>query len=226
MYKYFKLVLIGLLILPFSNSRAQEIMIRGVVTTFETIPVVGAEIKVKSTEQMVKTDTLGRFSVVVSSKDKLKVTANGFNTANVKLNDKTKAVSVNLKLKPGEKGKAYAIGYGHVLDEEKLNAVAQLNTNEVDFSKYRTMQEAIAGRIPGVQFRGGGIIIRGNASISGPTYALIVIDGVTSDASALDRINPSDVKSINVIKDGSSAIYGAKGANGVVVVETKSGRDK
>jgi len=225
MYKFWKLLFACFLIVSCSISFAQEKKIRGVVTTFETIPVVGAEIIVKSSEQVVKTDTLGRFSVAVSSKDKLKVKANGFNTTNVKLNDKTKAVSVNLKLKPGEKGKAYAIGFGHVLDEEKLNAVAQLNTNDVDFSQYRTMQEAIQGRIPGVQYSGGGIIIRGNASISGPTYALIVIDGVTSDASSLNRINPSDVKSINVIKDGSSAIYGAKGANGVVVVETKSGRD-
>jgi TonB-dependent SusC/RagA subfamily outer membrane receptor len=225
MNKLRKILILSLFMVLVSFSYAQEKVIHGVVTTFETIPVVGAEIVVKSSEQVVKTDTLGRFSVEVSGKDKLKVKANGFNTTNVKLNEKTKVVSVNLKLKPGEKGKAYAIGYGHVLDEEKLNAVAQVNNNDVDFSTCRTMQEAIAGRIPGVQFQGGGIIIRGNASISGPTYALIVIDGVTSEASALDRMNPSDVKSISVIKDGSSAIYGAKGANGVVVIETKTGRD-
>lgn len=225
MFKLFKVLIINLLVISFSYSNAQDRVIHGVVTTFETIPVVGAEIIVKSTEQIVKTDTLGKFSVGVNPKDKLKVKARGFNTQNVKLKKDTKAVSVNLVLKPGEKGKAYAIGYGHVLDEEKLNAVSQLNSNDMDFSQYRTMQEAIQGRIPGVQFQGGGIIIRGNASTSGPTYALILIDGVTSEVSALNRINPSDVKSINVIKDGSSAIYGAKGANGVVMIETKTGRE-
>ncbi|MEN8117167.1 MAG: TonB-dependent receptor plug domain-containing protein [Bacteroidota bacterium] len=207
------------------QSDAQERIIHGIVTTFDSILVNGATIKVQSSKQTVLTDSLGNFSVGCDYKDKLKVSGSGFYSETVKVDKNTKLAAVNLKLKPGIKNKELALGLTRVSDHDKLNALASLDSNDIDFSKYRTMEEAIAGRIPGVRFVGGQIIIRGNASISGLTPALIVVDGVTTDARALSRMNPADVKSINVIKDGSSAMYGSKGANGVVIIETKTGRD-
>lgn len=219
--------LIFLCIVFFSfQLNAQERTIQGIVTTFDSIPIFGATIKVQSTKQTVLTDSVGNYIVSCQVKDKLKVSGNGFFSENVKVDEVTKYVAVNLKLKEGIKNKEMALGYVSVSDYDKLNALASIDSDDIDFSQYRTMQDAIGGRIPGVQFSGGGVIIRGNASISGPTYALIVIDGVPSDASALNRMNPTTVKSINVIKDGSAAMYGSKGANGVVVIETKTGRDK
>jgi TonB-dependent SusC/RagA subfamily outer membrane receptor len=211
--------------LSFYCSNAQDRIVHGLVTTFDSIPINGASIKVQSTKQVVMSDSLGNFVVNCNYNDKLKVSGNGFYTLTIKLEENTRLAAINLELKPGERNKELALGLTRVADHDKLNALSALDSDDVDFSKYSTMEEAIAGRIPGVQFSGGGIIIRGNASISGPTYALIVIDGTASEASSLNRINPADVKSINVIKDGSSAIYGAKGANGVVVIETKTGRD-
>ena len=208
------------------KSNAQDRIVHGIVTTFDSIPLVGAEIIVKSTKQVVKTDTLGKFSVGVVSNDKLKVKANGFNSANIKLKDNIKVVAVNLKLKPGEKGRAYAIGYGHVLDEEKLNAVSQLNKDDVDFSQYSSMHELIRGRFAGVQVQSNGdIVIRGINSLNASSAALIVVDGMPVDKSILFSLPPIQVKSINIIKDGSSAIYGARGANGVVIIETRRGND-
>ncbi|MEN8117166.1 MAG: TonB-dependent receptor plug domain-containing protein [Bacteroidota bacterium] len=208
------------------NVSAQERIIHGVVTTFDSIVVVGAKIKVKSTKQIVKSDTLGQFSVSVTAKDKLKITAHGFNTTNVKISEKTKIIAVNLKLKPSEKSRAYAIGYGHVLDEEKLNAVVNMSNKDVDFSQYTSMHELIQGRFAGVQvMTNGDIIIRGVNSINSSSAALIVVDGVPVDKSILYSLPPIQVKSINVLKDGSSAIYGSRGANGVVIIETKSGGD-
>jgi len=200
---------------------AQEKVIHGVVTTFDSIPIVGADIQVKSTRQIVKTDSLGRFSVGVNSKDKLKAKAHGFNNQSIKIKDDTKVVGINLNLIPGEKGRAYAIGYGHVLDEKKLNAVSQMTENDVDFSKYSTMYDLIRGKFAGVQVIGNQVVIRGIKG-SGNSAALIVVDGVSRDGSVLSAISPSQVKSINIVKDGSSAVYGLKGANGVVVIETKA----
>jgi len=206
-------------------ATAQDRVIHGVVTTFDSIPLIDAEIQVRSTNQTVLTDTLGRFSVAVNSKDRLKVSANGFFNQKVKLEEKTKVVAVNLKLKPGDKNREYAIGYGHVSDRDKLNALASLNSNDMDFSQYSNIYELIKGRFAGVQVVNGEIIIRGINSINSSSAALIVVDGVPVDGSALSSIPPIQVKSINVIKDGSSAIYGSRGANGVVLIETKRGND-
>jgi TonB-dependent SusC/RagA subfamily outer membrane receptor len=131
-----------------------------------------------------------------------------------------------LKLKPGERNREIAIGYGHVKDSEKLNAVANLNSDDMDFSQYSNIYELIRGRFAGVQVVNGEIIIRGINSINSSSAALIVVDGIPSSSSVLSSIPPVQVKSINVIKDGSSAIYGSRGANGVVLIETKKGGDK
>lgn len=209
----------------FSVTNAQEKIIHGVVTTFDSIPLIDAEVQVRSTKQTVLTDTLGRFSVAVNPGDRLKVSASGFFNQKVKLEDKTKFAAINLKLKPGEKNREYAIGYGHVSDRDKLNALATLNSNDLDFSQYSNIYDLIKGRFAGVQVVNGEIIIRGINSINSSSAALIVVDGVPVDGSALSSIPPVQVKSINVIKDGSSAIYGSRGANGVVLIETKRGDD-
>ncbi len=209
-----------------SNLIAQEKIVHGVVTTFDSIPLIGAKIRVKSTKQIVLSDTLGHFSVACNLDDKLKVTANGFYNQNVKLTEETKLVAVNLKLKAGEQNREYAIGYGHVTDRDKLNAVANLNNNDVDFSQYSNMYDLIRGRFASVQIMNGDIIIRGINSINSSSAALIVVDGIPNNSSILNAISPSHVKSISVIKDGSAAIYGSRGANGVLIIETKRGGDQ
>jgi TonB-dependent SusC/RagA subfamily outer membrane receptor len=206
-------------------STAQDRVIHGVVTTFDSIPLIDAEIQVRSTKQTVLTDTLGRFSIAVNPKERLKVSASGFFNQKVKLEEKTRYVAVNLKLKPGDKNREYAIGYGHVSDRDKLNALASLNSNDIDFSQYSNVYELIKGRFAGVQVVNGEIIIRGINSINSSSAALIIVDGVPVDGSALNSIPPVQIKSVNVIKDGSSAIYGSRGANGVVLIETKRGND-
>jgi TonB-dependent SusC/RagA subfamily outer membrane receptor len=208
------------------NSFAQQRFIQGIVTTFDSITIVGAEVMVKSSKEIVKTDSLGQFKVKVDGKDKLKISAKGFINQNVKLDEKTKLVAVNLKLKAGEKAREYAIGYGYVKDGERLNALAQMTSDDVDFSQYTSMYDLMRGRFAGVQIQSNGdIIIRGINSINLSSAALIVVDGVQVDGSVMSTLVPSQVKSINIIKDGSAAIYGARGANGVVVIETKKGTD-
>ena len=205
---------------------AQERVLHGRVFTFDSIPLVLANVEVKSTKQVVKTDTLGNFSVSCGLEDVLKVSAKGFNTEKVEIGPKIKVAVINLKLKPGSKNREIAIGYGHVLDSEKLNAVSNLNNDDVDFSQYTNMYELIQGRFAGVQVVNGDIIIRGVNSINSGTGALIVLDGSQVDKSILFTLPPVQVKSIDIIKDGSAAIYGSRGANGVVIIETKKGGDR
>jgi TonB-dependent SusC/RagA subfamily outer membrane receptor len=207
------------------TGSAQERVLQGRVFTFDSIPLIGASVQVKSTKQVVKTDTLGQFTVACNPEDVLKVSARGFNTEKFKLESKVRIAIINLKLKPGEKSREYAIGYGHVKDADKLNAVSNLSNKDVDFSMYSNMYELIRGRFAGVQVVNGEIIIRGVNSINSSSAALIVVDGVPTSSSVLSSIPPVQVKSINVLKDGSAAIYGSRGSNGVVLIETKKGGD-
>ncbi len=224
-FRFFLIFLLGLFSIQF-DAFSQERPIQGIVTTFDSIPLVGADIRIKSSKQELKTDTLGRFAALVQPNDKLRLSAKGFFTQNVKLEDNIKLVLVNLKLKPTENAREIAIGYGYVKDADKLNAVVQLSDKDLDFSIYSDMYDLIRGRFSGVQVEpNGDIIIRGTSSINLSSAALIVIDGIPSNSIAFAQLTPSDVKSINIIKDGSAAIYGARGANGVVIVETKKGGD-
>lgn len=220
----FFLVIIAVSISGFASG--QDRIVHGIVTTFDSIPLIDAEVRVKSTKQTVLTDTLGRFAVSCDSTDKLKVSAYGFYNQNVQLNEKIKFAAINLKLKPGEKNREYAIGYGHVSDKNKLNAVANLNKNDVDFSQYNDIYELIRGRFAGVQIINNEIIIRGINSINSSSAALIVVDGITVDESVLQSIPPNQVENIDILKDGSAAIYGSRGANGVVLIETRRGADE
>lgn len=225
MNKRFFLLLVTAIFLLSNNLIAQDRIIHGRVTTFDSIPLIGASVKVQSTKQVVQTDSLGHFSVACNSDDKLHVFAEGFYNQKVKLTGKIKYAAINLKLKPGEKARELAIGYGHVSDADKLNAVASLNKDDLDFSQYSNIYELIRGRFAGVQVSNGEVIIRGINSINSSNAALIVVDGVPVSSSALNSIPPTQVKSINVIKDGSSAIYGSRGANGVLIIETRKGGD-
>ena len=200
-------------------------MIKGQVFTFDSIPLVNAEVKVKSTKQIVKTDSIGRFSAECNAEDVLQVYARGFYKQKVKVEGNTRMAIINLKLKPGEKNKEIAIGYGYVKDADKLSSAASLNTDDIDFSRYRSLYDVIRGRFPGVQISNDEIIIRGMNTINGSNAALIVVDGIISDNSILGSLPPIQVKSINIIKDASAAIYGAQSANGVVLIETRKAGD-
>lgn len=218
-----KFFLITCFVLIFTvNSYAQNRMVQGIVTVFDSLSLIGANITVKSTKQIVLTDTLGGFSVVCNPNDVILVKAKGYNNQKVKLTPNIKFVAVNMKIKPGEKNKEYAIGYGSMTDREKMYALASLDNNDVDFSNYSNMYELIQGRFAGVQVSNGEIIIRGINTIQGDIAALIIIDGVNTDGQALSELSPNQVESIDILKDGAAAIYGSRGAQGVVIIKTKS----
>ena len=204
----------------------QDKMVHGVVHTFDSIPLIGAKIISKNLKQTVLTDSLGKFAVQTKTGDKLMFRAEGFVNQNVKVSENTKIVAVNMKLKSGEKQRQYAIGYGYVSEEDVTAAVNQFTTGQNDFTRYNDMYELIRGRFPGVDVQNGAIVMRGSKTFQGSDEALIVLDGVIADSDILRTLSPIDVKSINVIKDGSAAVYGSRGANGVVIIETKKGGDE
>ena len=124
-----------------------------------------------------------------------------------------------------------SVAYGTRPASQANGAASGVDADDIAQSSARTLEELLAGRVAGlrVETLPGGrqqVIIRGRSSIYGSNEPLYVVDGVTllGSAGGLSRINPADVESIRVIKDGQAAIYGSRGANGVILITTKRGR--
>lgn len=204
----------------------QERVINGMVTTFESIPLIGASIEVKRTKEIVLSDTLGMFTVSCLPKDKLKVKAQGFLNQSVKIEEKTEFVLVNLRLKSGPENRELAVGYGHVKDADNLYAISSVNENELSFSSYSDIYDIIREKFTSVQISGDGeLIIRGTQTMASDNSALLIVDGREVSLFVFANINPSDIATINVLKDASASVYGSRGGNGVIIVETKRGGD-
>lgn len=117
----------------------------------------------------------------------------------------------------------FDVGYGTVSKSNATTSVGYLNMAGVD--GYTDLKSYLEGRVAGVYFAGNKLIIRGMNSIHGNVEALIVLDGamLPSFEEANGMVNPRDIESISVLKDGGAAIYGSSGANGVVLITTKKG---
>ena len=114
------------------------------------------------------------------------------------------------------------VGYGHVTKDKNASAVSRLDKKS-NMASYSNIGEYIKGKVPGVMVYQDGdsfrYNIRGAGSVNGPTDPLLLVDGIEVDN--FDSILPSDVESVDVIKDASAAIYGMKGAAGVIMITTK-----
>ena len=114
------------------------------------------------------------------------------------------------------------VGYGTMSRKDLGYAVDKVKIDENVISSYSNILEYLQGRVPGVEIDAGGRIqIRGKNSINSPTEPLILVDGV--ECRDIKSINPRDVRSVEVLKDASAAIYGSRGANGVILFTTKAG---
>lgn len=210
-----------------SNVYSQEKTITGFVTTLENIAVVNAEVKVLSSKVTVLTDNVGHFKLNCLPKDKLKISAKGFYSQKIKIDKKTKEAFISMLLKSGEKNLDIAVNYGHIKEKDKSYALSTIkNSKKNKFSRYSNMLDYIANSSPSIVVRGGGIIIRGETSLNGSSYALIILNGTGISASELAMLPPMDVKSVDVLDGASAAGYGSRGANGVVIITTKRGGDK
>ncbi|MFA4867715.1 MAG: TonB-dependent receptor [Pedobacter sp.] len=214
----------------FSQSKT----IKGTVTdgtTKESLP--GVSIKVKNTNKVIFTDVNGKYSVPATSKDVLVFTYVGFYAKEVPVGGNTE---LNVILQPDEKAlkEVVVIGYGEVAKSDLTGSVGQVNVGEMAQAPVMSFEQALAGRIAGVQVsasdgqpgsEGVNITIRGAGSLTQSTSPLYVIDGFPFEEFDPSTLNMDDIEEMNILKDASAtAIYGARGANGVVVIETKKGK--
>jgi TonB-dependent SusC/RagA subfamily outer membrane receptor len=206
---------------------AQTRVVYGKLTAYNKYPVRNIEVKTKKSKASVKSDSLGMFSIVCNEEDKVVIKPKAFKTVSRKVDEDTDTLFINLVFINTKANREIATGYGYINQEDLTYAMSHLEQENNEFCNYTNIFELIKGRFPGVTVSsgqiGGAVYIRGATSINMSNEALYVVDGGVS--TSIDYIHPCDVRSIDVLKDASAAIYGTRGSNGVVVIETKKGID-
>ncbi|MCZ2471473.1 TonB-dependent receptor [Aquirufa ecclesiirivi] len=217
-----------------------DITVTGKVTDETNSGIPGVNVIVKGTTKGVMTDVNGNYKIVVAdSKAVLVFSAIGYTQQEITVGNQS---AVNINLKPDNKylDEIVVIGYGTQKKSDLTGSVSSIKTDQLMERPATSLNQALSGRMAGVQVstnsgRPGGrttVRVRGFSSINSSNNPLYVVDGVmlpqgnmNQFSSAIDYLNPNDIVSVEVLKDASStAIYGARGANGVILVTTKKGK--
>lgn len=196
-------------------------------------PVIGASVVVKGTSTGAVTDLDGNFSIPNAPRNaSLEVSYIGFKTQTIPVGGKS-AINVTLQEDRQMLDDVVVVGYGVQKKSDVTGAMASVSTEELNARPVNNALEALQGKAAGVDITTnerpgqlGSILIRGQRSIGATNSPLYVVDGVPlMSASAIETLNPRDIETIDILKDASAtAIYGSRGANGVVLVTTKQGR--
>ncbi|WP_345329143.1 TonB-dependent receptor [Mucilaginibacter defluvii] len=223
--------LYGVLCLLFINSAfAQNVTVKGTVkdaTTGETL--IGVSIAVQGTQTGTQTGPDGTYTISAPANGNLAVSYIGYASQTVAVNGQN-TVNISLKAQSNELQQVVVVGYGTQRKIDVTGSVASVKGEEISKQASVNPVGALQGKVAGVQITNNGspgaspqITIRGLGTIYGATNVLYVVDGVWYDD--ISFVNPADVENISILKDASStAIYGLRAANGVVLVTTKRGK--
>ncbi|MCM4162201.1 MULTISPECIES: TonB-dependent receptor [unclassified Arenibacter] len=221
------------------NNPIEQHTVNGTITDADGNPLPGANIVEKGTTNGVTADFDGNFSLDVANENAtLVISYIGFASKEVPLNGQS-SVSISLEESAAGLDEVVLIGYGTQKKSDLTGAVGSIKSEELAERPAASLNQAMAGKVAGVNITSGSgrpggrtvVRIRGNTSVSIANTPLYVIDGVILNAvnlpngsTPIDYLNPNDIESIEVLKDASAtAIYGARGANGVILVSTKKG---
>lgn len=251
-YRSLKILASVFLFLLTSVAIAQTQTVRGKVTASNGESMPGVNVVKKGTTEGTATDANGEFTLAVNSTDVLVFTFIGYTPQEISVGNKT-TVDVTLVEDVSTLDEVIVVGYGEVKKSDLTGAVASVSAEQLKHSMVANIDQALQGRVAGVQVtqnsgQPGGAVsirIRGASSITGSSEPLYVIDGIPfqgdgaevagfdwaggangqKKVNALSTINPSDIVSLEVLKDASAtAIYGSRAANGVVLITTKRGK--
>jgi len=212
----------------------QQREVKGKVVDAQGLPVPGVSIKIKGTTAGTTSNAEGLYTLRVSEADATLVfSILGYALQEINVGSNP-VVNVTLTEESSALDEVVVVGYGTQRRADVTTAVASVSAENIQNRPVQNFGEAIAGQMAGVQVQqtngapggeGLSIKVRGTGSITQSSDPLYVVDGYPMEGNAFRLINPSDIESIQVLKDASStAIYGSRGANGVVVISTKKGK--
>ena len=210
---------------------AQELTLKGVIVDETDTPLIGATIQAKGTSTGAITDFDGKFTLKAKKGATITISYIGYKTQELKFNGQG---SINIKMVPDNQAldEVVVVGYGAMKRSDLTGSVASVAAKDIEGFQTSSVAGALGGQIAGVQITstdgtpgaGFNINIRGVGSLTGDSSPLYIVDGFQVDD--IDYISNSDIESVEVLKDASSsAIYGARAANGVVMITTKRGTE-
>ena len=224
-------VALAAMLLSVGASAQDKVEVSGTVTDQTGEPVIGASVLEAGTTNGSVTDFDGNYKIQVKPNATLRFSFIGYETQSVRVGGK-RTINVTLFEDRQVVEEVVVVGYGHQKKESVVGAISQVNTKELLKSPSGNVSQALAGKVAGLvttQTSGAPgaddmkLYIRGRASFAGDNQPLVMVDGVEREFS---QIAPDDIENISVLKDASAtAVYGVRGANGVILVTTKRGKD-
>ena len=218
---------------PISSQKKAEIKISGAVIGKDNLPLAGATVTIKGTNQSTTTKQNGTYELVSKeSSGIIVVTFVGYQSKEIPFSGGG-IYNVSLEPVPDAMEEVVVIAYGTVKKQDLTGSVGLVDMDDLTKAPVASFTEALAGRVAGVQVSTNDgqpgssqqIVIRGAGSLTQSNAPLYVIDGFPMEDFDASSLNPEDISSITVLKDASAtALYGARAANGVIVVETKKGK--
>lgn len=213
-------------------AKAQDVQVSGIVKDNQGGALPGVSVKLKGSAKGISTSVNGAFTISVPATGTLIFQSVGFITKEEPVNGR-KQIDVILSADNTNLEEIVVVGYGTVKKSDLTGSVASIGSKDIKATPAASLTQAIQGRAAGVRVSqssnapGGGmnIRIRGGNSIQGGNEPLYVIDGYPLYNESGPSINPNDIESMEILKDASAtAIYGSRGANGVVIISTKRGK--
>ena len=226
-------IFLSLMLLTMATAFAQNITVSGSIKDAVTgEPIPGASVLLKGTRTGAVADLEGNYSIRVQSGNTLVFSSIGYQTEEVVVNGSGNRV-IPIALQPDSEmlSDVLVVAYGTAKKESFTGSAQTIKSEQLEKRTVANVTKALDGMAAGVQTTSGSgqpgagasVIIRGFGSINASTTPLYVVDGVPYDG-AINALNPNDIESMTIIKDASAgALYGARGANGVVIVTTKRG---
>jgi TonB-linked SusC/RagA family outer membrane protein len=216
----------------YTSSYAQEKNVTGTVKDVSNIPLPGVNVLIKNTTRGAQTDFDGNFSISAKPGEVLVISFVGMKTTEITIDAKS-SYNVVLQEDTAQLDEVVVVGYGTQKKSDVTGALVSVNAEDLTARPVNNAIEAIQGKAAGVDITSnerpgqvGSITIRGVRSLSASNSPLYVLDGIPLITGGIDNINPQDIESIDILKDASAtAIYGSRGANGVVIVTTKKGKN-
>lgn len=206
--------------------------ITGIVVDAKGEPIIGANVVIKGTSQGTISDLDGKFSMEINNGDILLVSFIGYNSKEIPVNDREQTIRAQLQEDTQKLDEVVVVGYGTQIKRAVTGSVQSIKSEEMADMPVAQLSQKMQGKFAGVQInqvsgkpgQGMTMRIRGQASLSGGTTPLYVVDGMPL-AGDISTINPDEIESISVLKDASAtSLYGSRAANGVVLIQTKTAR--
>ncbi len=221
-------LLLGALLTCSQFAMAQQISVSGTVTDPTGEPIIGATVMAQGTANGTVTDYEGNYTIKADALGTLRFSYVGYETQTIAIEQRT-VINVTMQENTSLLDELVVIGYGTLKKSDLTGAVGSIGGKDIKDVPVNNVGQALQGKIAGVNIVGGEkpgdnvtIKVRGLGSINN-SDPLIVIDGVPTDL-GLNALNPQDIERLDVLKDASAtAIYGSRGANGVVMITTRKG---